>query len=559
LPKNNDQILNFFNEHKNEPFEFIIVTDINLKQHPNYYKAVFKSIKTGTSYTTEITPEMMRYKYKIGHIYTNGERVGQNPSVLKAEFTVNENTDLKLERLLYYINEDEIKNITDYKGVYKYLLRQYAHVEKQDEFTLIIPCYTIANRFYFLSSSMKHAIMSSTLEELYYKGSFHHDINESGKTIVKLHIKKKAGKKDLPFICRFAGSTFAQNRLQYLNQQKSLDASREFQPIKAQFPVRNSFNIYASYIYIGDDIRGNPKYLVLNIHSENSPLGFSEIYYKQYSEKQDPKEIAPGHYAIPPRPKNKFKKKKPKRTNTIYTGIPSSEYLRYTLHTREEEYYKNDVSIYGSTIHGEGESNSELKVESSENKVGGSFESPSSSGDKNLGAVATSNDVDQKDKEKKIFNLNNFNQFYEALLSYAYVDGSELYGPFELDKIRNDKRKSVKSKSILFGNEDHPRRFLFGELSYNKKTIYIVEIEQDFTWGPSTWIFFTDENTQEYTEDNMKKIIEHYIQKNLKYTELAEYVKNDYLLYFAQKEHKNGDIDDDSIERWCESVLRKVL
>ncbi len=558
MAKNDNQILNFFNQHKNEPFEFIIVTDINLKLHPNYYKAIFKNIKTGAFHATEITPEMMRYKYKVGHIYTNGKHVGQNPSLLKAEFRVNKNTDIEVDRLSHHINQDEVKNIIDYEDVYKYLLRQYVHVEKQDEFTLIIPCYTIANRFYFLSSSMKHAIMSTTLEELYYKGSFHHDINKKGETIVKLHIKKKAGKKDLPFICRFAGSTFAQNRLKYLNEQKSLSENREYQPIKAQFPVRNSFDIYASYIYVGDDERGEPKYLVLNIHSDNSPLGFSKIYYKQYSAKQDPKEIEPGHYDIPPRPKNKFKKKKPKRTNTIYTGIPSSEYLRYTLHTREEEYYKNHVSIYGSTIHGEGESNSELKVESSENKVGGSFEPPSSNGDENLGEVITSNDVDGKDKEKKIFNLNNFNQFYEALLSYAYVDGSELFGPFELNKIRNDKRKSVKSKSILFGNENDPRRFLFGILSYNKKMIYIVEIEQDLTWGPSTWIFFTDENTQQYSEDDMKKIIEHYIQKNLKYTKLTDYVKNNYSLSFAQKEHRNGDIDDDSVERWCESVLRKV-
>lgn len=82
-----------------------------------------------------------------------------------------------------------------------------------------------------------------------------------------------------------------------------------------------------------------------------------------------------------------------------------------------------------------------------------------------------------------------FYQFYEALLTFAYVEGSELIGPLELKIIRNKKHKSSKSKSILNGNDNKPRRFLFGEITYNQKTIYIVEIEQDHSWGPSTWIF----------------------------------------------------------------------
>jgi len=515
LSSNNSKNLEFFTKFPNQPFEFVTVTDINIKEHPNYYKAIFRHIRTNRFHSQLIAPEMMRYKYKVGHIYTDGEHVGQNKTLLKSEFTVNEKNDLNLVRLSTVVSEDEAKNIIDYKDVSKYLLRQYAHVEKQEDCTLIIPCYTIANRFYFLSSSMKHAIMTDTLRELYYEGSFHNEINKKGATVVKLHIKKKAGKKDLPFLCRFIGNSFARARLEYISNQKSLNEKFEYQPIKAQFPIREIFDIYASYIYLGDDERGKPKYLVLNIHSDSSAFGFEELQYKQFSAKADPRDIGPEQYSIPKPPKKKFKKKKPKRNNKIYIGTPSKEYFTYIIHTNEDEYYKNKVSMHGSTIHLDNES--EPVIENIPKTVGNSFESPASDGDKNLGEVKTSNDSEENNPEKKIFNLENFYQFYEALLTFAFVEGSELVGPLTINKVKNKKRKSTKSKSILQGDENKRRRFLFGEFAYDQKAAYIVEIEQDSSWGPSTWIFFTSEDTEQYTEDEMQKISEYYIENDLTY------------------------------------------
>jgi len=515
LSTNNSKILEFFAKFPNQPFEFVIVTDINIKDHPNYYKATFRNLKTNTVYTKPITPEMMRYKYKVGHIYTDGEHVGQNKTLLKSEFRVNEDNNINLVRLSTAINESEFESIIEYDDLQRYLTRQYAHVEKQDDCTLIIPCYTIANRFYFLSSSMKHAIMTETLGELYCEGSFHSEKNANGGTVVKLHIKKKAGKKDLPFLCRFIGSKFARKRLEYISNQKSLNEKFEYQPIKAQFPIREVFDIYASYIYLGDDERGKPKYLVVNIHSDNSGLGFEELYYKQFSAKADPKDIDPEQYNIPKPPKKKFKRKKPKRDNKIYTGTPSNEYLTYVIHTNEDEYYKNKASMHGSTIHLDNEL--EPVIENIPKTVGNSFESPASDGDKNLGEVKTSNDPEENNPEKKIFNLENFYQFYEALLTFAFVEGSELVGPLTINKVKNKKRKSTKSKSILQGDENKRRRFLFGEFAYDQKAAYIVEIEQDSSWGPSTWIFFTSEDTEQYTEDEMQKISEYYIENDLTY------------------------------------------
>jgi len=75
LLQNNATILDFFSKFPNQPFEFVIVTDINIKEHPSYYKAIFRNIKTNKYFSYPIAPEMMRYKHKVGHIYTNGELV----------------------------------------------------------------------------------------------------------------------------------------------------------------------------------------------------------------------------------------------------------------------------------------------------------------------------------------------------------------------------------------------------------------------------------------------------------------------------------------------------
>lgn len=556
MAENNSAILDFFSKFPNELFEFVIVTDINIKEHPNYYKAIFRNIKTNKYFSQLITPEMMRYKYKVGHIYKDGEHIGQNQTLLTSEFLVNEIADNTLVRMSTVITEKEAKRIIDYEEVSKYLLRQYVHLEKQNDCSLIIPCYTIANRFYFLSSSMKQAIMSGTLGDLYYEGSFHSEQNIHNETIVKLHIKKKAGKKDLPFLCRFIGNSFARARLEYLAHQKSLSEAYEYQPIKAQFPIRNAFDIYASYIYIGDDERNLPKYLILNIHSENAPFGFAELHYKQYSEGADPTTIPPQAYPIPKKSKKRIKRKTHQRTNQIHTGTPSSEYGMHILRTNENEYFKNNIPMFSKTIYIENEI--KVSIEKSPNKVGNSFETPSANGNETLGQIVVSNDPDEQPiTTKEIFNLENFYQFYEALLTFAYVEGSELSDPLEIQAIKNKKHKSNKSKSILNGNENQPRRFLFGELTYNQKTVYIVEIEQDHSWGPSTWIFYVEEERKPYTANTMQEIIEYYIENDLLYKDLAMYVLKKYHLIFDQKEHKKGDVDDDSIERWGESVLKK--
>lgn len=546
----------FFDKFPNQPLEFITVTDINMFESPYNYKGIFKNIRTGEFRSYEIAPEMMRYKYKVGHIYTNGEHVGQNKSLLKGEFHVNDNRNLKLVQISKVLTENDVELIS-YNGIKKYLMRQFAHVEKHEDCTLVIPCYTIANRFYFLSSAFKNAAMSGMLMELYYDKTFRKTEKEDGTLLVSFHAKKKANKKDIPFLARFAGSTFAIERFNYIATQK-IDKEKPFKPIKAQFPVKNSFDLYASYVCVGNDERGLPKYVVLNIHSDNAAFGFQELHYKQYSENGDPKKVLPQQLHLKENSKRRIKKVKPKRDNKIYEGTPSNEYTLYTLYTKsEEEYYNNNIKVVGEIIYQGNEA--EVVITKSDKEVGNSLKDASFDGDNTLGQVQVVNDdPNQPHKNDEIFHLQDFYQFYEGLLNYPGVDGYQLKGPIEIAAIKTKKRNKIKSKSILYGKEDNPRRFLFGVVTYNDRDIYIVEIEQDKTWGSSTWMFISI-TINGYAADDMKNWIEYYIDEEISFRAFEEYVLGQYGVVFSNKDHKKGDVSDEEIESWCEGVLARIL
>ena len=560
MKKSNKNLIQaFFEEHKNRPLEFIMVTDINMKEHPNYYKAIFKDIKLNIYYSHELVPEMMHYKYKPGYIYVNGEYRGKNKSLMTGEFEVNTNNNLPLKRLSNIINESDVKLI-DYDNIEKFFLRQYAHIEEQEDCTLIVPCYTIANRFYFLSSSLKQTVMNGALSDLYYDGSFRVEKKSNGKLGVQIHIKKKAGTTYLAQICRFIGSSFAKKRFDYISTQKALMIKEHtYAPIKAQFPVQNVFKIKVSYVYIGDDDRGKPKYLVLNIFSDCIGFPFQSIDYKIYKEGEDPKGIDPNTIPVPQNPPYKPPRKNPRRNDKIYSATPSSEYT-LSLHTNEnnDDVFNNEtVEMNGKAIYIGG--GNESKNENIDQVVGNSFESPATNGDENVAPIVFGNIPDVDKNPIELFQLHSFHQFYEALLTYAGIYGEELEDEKYIKKIKNPKRESIKSKSILNHDEDSPRRFLYGEFLYGEKQVYVAEIEQDVSWAPSTWIFIANSTIPHGCSDDIQDLIEYYIENDLTYKEFFTHVLKDKGFIFNYKEHKKGKVDDIGVSRWCEGILKKVL
>lgn len=168
---NNKPILEFFNDNLNRAYEIVFVLDINYGEYPYYYRVLVKDIDTDYYTTILIPPELLRYRYRIGTVYKGNKSIGKNNLLNIATFSVNNLQEHKLVQLKDAINEEDF-DLINYDYFKKFYLKQYCYSLELEHCHLIIPTYTIANRFYFLSSSMKRAVFKGSLSTLCYDKEF---------------------------------------------------------------------------------------------------------------------------------------------------------------------------------------------------------------------------------------------------------------------------------------------------------------------------------------------------------------------------------------------------
>ena len=296
--KNDKPILEFFNNNPNTSYEIIFVLDIDYLRYPYYYKVLVKDIKTNFYTTILIPPELLRYRYKIGNIYKGNKIIGRNTIVKSATFTIDTSNELQIKTLKEVINESDL-NLVNYDYLKHFYLKQYCYSFEFNDFQLIIPSYTISNRFYFLSSSMKKAIFVNSLSSLCKDKEFYKDCNT-----VFISVRSTAAKRDYPFICRFLEDNNAKDNLSYFIDQKSnQDKTKPFGQIKANFPTKEKFEIDSSYIVLNNSPK--PKILVLDIFNDSSSFNFTKIHVEKFTSKSAKSSI---EIDIPVN-KKKFKKK----------------------------------------------------------------------------------------------------------------------------------------------------------------------------------------------------------------------------------------------------------
>lgn len=313
---NNKPILEFFNDNLNRAYEIVFVLDINYGEYPYYYRVLVKDIDTDYYTTILIPPELLRYRYRIGTVYKGNKSIGKNNLLNIATFSVNNLQEHKLVQLKDAINEEDF-DLINYDYFKKFYLKQYCYSLELEHCHLIIPTYTIANRFYFLSSSMKRAVFKGSLSTLCYDKEF----LKKDETVY-ITIKQAAAKRDLPFICRFLENSYAKNSFNYFLFQKShQNINTPYGQIKAMFPVKEEFEIDVSYIQLNSSSK--PKLLVIDIFNDTSSFNFSKIHVKKFTSKTK----TASSEEIPVPDSKKFKRKKPQKIDrTIKHGVPSSEY-----------------------------------------------------------------------------------------------------------------------------------------------------------------------------------------------------------------------------------------
>lgn len=543
MEKNNEPVLEFFVNNPNTSYEIIFVLDIDYLKYPYYYKVLVKDIKTNFYTTILIPPELLRYRYKIGNIYKGNKTIGRNTLIKSATFTIDTSNELQIKTLKEVISESDL-NLVTYNYLKHFYLKQNCYSFEFDDFQLIVPSYTIANRFYFLSSSMKKAMFVNSLSSLCEDKKFY----KEGNTVF-ISVLPTAAKRDYPFICRFLEDENAKDNLTYfINLKSSQDKTKPFNQIKANFPTKEKFEIDTSYIVLNNSPK--PKILVLDIFNDSSSFNFSKIHVDKITSKHGKSSI---EIDIPVN-KKKFKKKKSNKIEkTIKTGIPSSSYtinLDGDIVQKDRNTQNIEIEIKDVYKISEGE----MAIEFTDDLVYPTFENAQSNGSEELVQSVYTFYGKGSDNGTNIFNINDFYMLFNLLSQELGVEAINISDLINIIPKENSK-KNISTKYYLTSKEK--RSFLYADFSYINRYTFIIEIELDESWkGISTW-FFISENTEDFelSEIIVQDIISYYIGESKSYNDLKEYVCMEYNLVMYRKAHVKKIDEEHLLYNWIDDVL----
>ena len=541
--KNDKPILEFFNDNPNTSYEVIFVLDIDYSGYPYYYKVLVKDIKTNFYTTILIPPELLRYRYKIGNVYKGNKTIGKNTLIKSATFTIDTSNELQIKTLKEVISESDL-NLVTYDYLKHFYLKQNCYSFEFDEFQLIVPSYTIANRFYFLSSSMKKAMFVNSLSSLCEDKKFY----KEGNTVF-ISVLPTAAKRDYPFICRFLEDDDAKKSLKYfINLKSNQDKTKPFNQIKANFPTKEEFEIDTSYIVLNNSPK--PKILVLDIFNDSSSFNFTKIHVDKTTSKHGKSSI---EIDIPVN-KKKFKKKKSNKIEkTIKTGVPSSSYtinLDGDIAQKDRNTQNIEIEIKDIYKISEGE----MAIEFTDDLVYPTFENAQSSGSDELVQSIYTFYGEGSDNGTNIFNINDFYMLFNLLSQELGVEALTVSDLINIIPKENSK-KNISTRYYLSSKEI--RNFIYGDFLYNNRYIFIIEIELDKSWqGISTW-FFIYENEEDFqlTETILQDIISYYIGECKSYDDLKEYVCIEYDLVMYKKAHVKKLEEEYLLYHWVDDVL----
>lgn len=289
-------IQELFKDNPNSKFRLIQILDINLKQEPYKYIVICQD-QNKEYHLTLVQPEHLFDKYKIGMTYQNDEEIdiiGTDYSVFGIEKPNLEGLEIQKDsfylqvpemqsiyKLSNVITDNDSKLITD-ESLYKEFLEQYCQVYQMEEYDLIIPCSTIANKYYLFTRNFAKAIFNGIpMNNIHYK-QFYKKIDDKR---IEIHLKNTfGGIAFLTDICRFISDDYAHNQLKYFSTQRLMN-EKEFFPIKALFPLFGPLNIEITYVQVNS--ADKPKYFVLNILKQYSKPIFSKIYYQVHHKSID--------------------------------------------------------------------------------------------------------------------------------------------------------------------------------------------------------------------------------------------------------------------------------
>jgi hypothetical protein len=552
--------LDFMQTSKGQFSSFKLNAILGLKyNHENKYShnflVQFQNIKTNFVETVEISPELLRYKFKLGNTYKEGKLVSKDKNEYEKYLEIN-TQEMKVQEPIYKVLSKEtiieILGDNDFNA-FKYG-GNFCYIQEEEDERYIIPSSVIALYYYFRSSSMKEAI---------YKGNpfiLHDNLNSNlrDKTDAILVLESHASKLDGPFIYRFLTDETAQKGFvdfsRYISAFKTkkdmVKKTTGLIPIKALFPTRETFNIKIRYIEIKDTSTNKKTYLVNEIKNDDSTLDFEKLTVLKKKKRDagvDPEDESGLH----------IKGRKPKnRRKNVTTSTPSLIYgtnkIREIENTQNLSLEGKDIT-YGS-IEEENPSVAVVTEKEKKGDVSVSFSKGENSGDE----TSQQSKLETEDNNKeKIPKPPTFDIFLESI---EFIEDSKLVNDFIFDNIPKEVPISfTKSKKLttMCSIHNRPKQYVTCSFEYNDINVVLIEVESEHN-DFATWVVAS---RNEISEDETTKLLEmRYSELNILDTIIDTYNDLNTLKFFTNRHAQINDENehDEVLERWLLRLFLKI-
>jgi hypothetical protein len=554
--------LDFMETQMGQYSSFKLNAILGLKyNHENKYShnflVQFQNINTKFTENIEISPELLRYKFKLGNIYKQGKLISNDPNELTRYLEIDTQKMHEQQPLYKVLSKESINHILGNKDFYAFQFGGnscYVHEEEDERY--IIPSSVMCLYYYFRSSSMKDALHKGKPFSLYDEVNSNLDDKDDAILVLESH----ASKLDGPFIYRFLTSHTAQKGfVDFSRYIASYKAKQDFNkkltsliPIKALFPTRETFNIFIRYVEIEDITSDKKTYLVNEIKNDDSTLDFEKLTILKKKRKDGKIDLESGEGLH-------VKGRKPKkRNNRAVTRTPALIYgtnkIREIENTQNLSLMNKDVT-YGSLE----EENGPVPVITEDEKKGDvsvSFSQANSSGDESS-QQSTIETKEQDDEKEKVSKPATFDIFLESI---DFIENSGLVSEFVYNGIYQDVLTSYTQSHELTSRcsiDGRVKRYVTCSFEYNDIYVVLIEVESE-NHDFATWVM---SSKNEISDEGIEKALEMRYSKLDNIDTIKESFDDINTLRFTT--HRHAPLNDENdheevLERWLLRLLYKL-
>jgi len=552
-------------QYGNFKFNAILGIKFN-RENPNNHTFLvqLQNIKNNYAFQEEISPELLRLRYKLGRSYKKGKPVKSEIKDERIAFVIDTSSSIEQVPLFTALSKTNIMHILGLQSKNSFTFgANFCYVYETDEAKIVIPSYAVLLYYYLRSSSMTKAV---------FKGNYHlmyDQINSKldNKSDAHLILNSNFSYLDGPFIYRFATSSIAGKAFvdifRYIStkiakadmnkdgKENGKNKNIDLIPIKILFPIKELFVLHVRYEVLPElSDNGKPIYYADEIINDESTLDFEKLTVTKIkrvksSEDEDKKSKD-----------LKFIGKKAKKTlNKTTNKTPSRKYS--TSYAQQMEDEKNlglaGKIINHNTLEIVDDDEQQVQPQQRNNIPELSFAQAQNNGDENTRQVSL-----ESKEAKKIERLPNFDLFKICI---EYIENSGLVSDFEFvdsyDEIPHSLMKNGEPYSLC---EIHGRvkTYITCSFVFNELNVVLAEVESDGA-DFATWVLISK---QDVSEQRVYSLLSQRYKNDVKMEDLKAAYSDSNTLKFEIKKHaltdEHGDIYYEKLGSWLFTLLGKV-